>query len=65
MQQSRETASQTAEDAEAANQTLDRIREAINRINHMNLQIAAVAEQQSTTTEEINRNTTTIRDISL
>ncbi|WP_411567257.1 methyl-accepting chemotaxis protein [Pseudomonas sp. KU43P] len=65
MQQSRETASRTAEDAVAANQTLDRIREAIQRINDMNLQIAAAAEQQSVTSEEINRNTTTIRDISL
>ena len=31
----------------------------------MNLQIAAAAEEQSATTEEINRNTTNIRDISL
>ncbi len=65
MQQSRETASKTAEDANAANQTLERIREAIYRINDMNLQIAAAAEQQSATTDEINRNTTNIRDISL
>ncbi|MNR46444.1 Methyl-accepting chemotaxis protein CtpH [compost metagenome] len=43
---------------------LERIREAIARINDMNLQIATAAEQQSATTEEINRNTTNIRDIS-
>jgi methyl-accepting chemotaxis protein len=30
----------------------------------MNLQIATAAEQQSATTEEINRNTSNIRDIS-
>ena len=30
----------------------------------MNTQIATAAEQQSATSEEINRNTTTIRDIS-
>jgi len=65
MQLSRDTASKTAQDAIAANGMLERIREAINRINEMNLQIAAAAEQQSATTEEINRNTTTIRDISV
>jgi len=64
MQQSRDTASQTAEDAGAANEMLGRIRDAITRINDMNLQIATAAEQQSATTEEINRNTTNIRDIS-
>ncbi|MNN67633.1 Methyl-accepting chemotaxis protein CtpH [compost metagenome] len=65
MQFSRDTASKTAQDAIAANGMLECIREAINRINEMNLQIAAAAEQQSATTEEINRNTTTIRDISV
>ncbi|WP_252271582.1 methyl-accepting chemotaxis protein, partial [Pseudomonas subflava] len=64
MQQSRDTASRTADDASAANDMLGRIREAITRINDMNLQIATAAEQQSATTEEINRNTTNIRDIS-
>jgi len=65
MQRSRDTASDTAEDALAANDVLARIREAISRINDMNLQIAAAAEEQSATSEEINRNTTNIRDISL
>ncbi|WP_263143494.1 methyl-accepting chemotaxis protein [Pseudomonas sp. RIT-PI-AD] len=64
MQQSRDTASRTAEDAGAANEMLGRIRDAITRINDMNLQIATAAEEQSATTEEINRNTTNIRDIS-
>ena len=64
MQQSRDTASQTADDASAANAMLGRIRDAITRINDMNLQIATAAEEQSATTEEINRNTTNIRDIS-
>nr|WP_324731179.1 methyl-accepting chemotaxis protein [Pseudomonas sp. IT1137] len=64
MQQSRDSASQTADDAGAANHMLERIREAIGRINDMNLQIATAAEQQSATAEEINRNTTNIRDIS-
>lgn len=64
MQQSRDSASKTAEDASVANDMLIRIREAITRINDMNLQIATAAEEQSATTEEINRNTTNIRDIS-
>lgn len=65
MQQSRETASKTANVANAANDTLERIHDAIYRINDMNLQIAAAAEEQSTTTDEINRNTANIRDIGL
>lgn len=64
MHQNRDIASQTAEDASAANDMLVRIRDSICRINEMNLQIAAAAEQQSATSEEINRNTTIIRDIS-
>ncbi|WP_295476559.1 methyl-accepting chemotaxis protein [uncultured Pseudomonas sp.] len=64
MQKSRDSASRTAEQAGAANDMLARIREAILRINDMNTQIAAAAEQQSATTEEINRNTTNIRDLS-
>jgi methyl-accepting chemotaxis protein len=64
MQQNRDSASQTADDASAANDMLARIRESIGRINDMNLQIATAAEEQSATSEEINRNTTNIRDIS-
>jgi methyl-accepting chemotaxis protein len=64
MHQNRDSASQTADDASAANDMLTRIRESICRINDMTLQIAAAAEQQSATSEEINRNTTNIRDIS-
>jgi methyl-accepting chemotaxis protein len=64
MQQSRDSASQTAQDASAANDMLTQISAAITRINDMNLQIATAAEEQSATTEEINRNTTNIRDIS-
>lgn len=64
MQNSRDVASKTAEEAGAANDMLHRISEAINQINEMNIQIATAAEQQSATNEEINRNTTNIRDIS-
>ncbi|MFO6425251.1 methyl-accepting chemotaxis protein [Motilimonas sp. KMU-193] len=64
IKQSRELASDTSEEANKANDALDVIRSAILQINDMNLQIAAAAEQQSATSEEINRNTTNIRDIS-
>ncbi|MCE0556822.1 MULTISPECIES: methyl-accepting chemotaxis protein [unclassified Motilimonas] len=64
IKQSREMANETSEEAGKANQALDVIRAAIVQINDMNLQIAAAAEQQSATSEEINRNTTNIRDIS-
>ncbi|MCU1716653.1 methyl-accepting chemotaxis protein [Pseudomonas sp. 5P_3.1_Bac2] len=64
MQQSRDSASETAQNASAANTMLSQISAAITRINDMNLQIATAAEEQSATTEEINRNTTNIRDIS-
>ncbi|QEI07300.1 methyl-accepting chemotaxis protein [Pigmentiphaga aceris] len=64
MQQSRQSASRTADEAAAANDILHRIREGILRINDMNTQIATAAEEQSATTEEINRNTNNIRDIS-
>ncbi|MBO1520065.1 methyl-accepting chemotaxis protein [Oceanisphaera pacifica] len=64
MKQSQELAAQTSVDASEANEVLARIREAITRINDMNLQIATAAEEQSATSEEINQNTTNIRDIS-
>ena len=64
MKQSQQLAAQTSVDATEANDVLTRIRDAITRINDMNLQIATAAEEQSATSEEINQNTTNIRDIS-
>ncbi|MHA6963659.1 methyl-accepting chemotaxis protein [Zobellella denitrificans] len=64
MKQSQELAAQTSVDAAEANEVLARIRQAISHINDMNLQIATAAEEQSATSEEINQNTTNIRDIS-
>lgn len=61
---SKNSASSTAENATQANTALESIKEAVNSINEMNVQIATAAEEQSATTEEINRNTTNIRDIS-
>lgn len=64
IKESREVAINTAEEAGKANAALEIIRNAIIQISDMNLQIAAAAEEQSATSEEINRNTTNIRDIS-
>ncbi|WP_022939779.1 methyl-accepting chemotaxis protein [Psychromonas hadalis] len=64
IKESREVAITTSEEASKANEALEIIRTAIVQISDMNLQIAAAAEQQSATSEEINRNTTNIRDIS-
>jgi len=64
IKESYEIATSTSEEAGKANGALEKIRNSIAQISDMNLQIAAAAEQQSATTEEINRNTTNIRDIS-
>jgi len=64
MKESREIAVATAAGSGEANAALEAIRVAVVQINDMNLQIATAAEQQSATAEEINRNTTNIRDIS-
>jgi len=64
IKESREIAVATAAGSDEANAALGAIHTAIVQINDMNLQIAAAAEQQSATAEEINRNTTNIRDIS-
>ena len=63
IKESREIAITTSEEASKANEALESIRSAIVKISDLNLQIAAAAEQQSATTEEINSNTTNIRDI--
>ncbi|WP_191602191.1 methyl-accepting chemotaxis protein [Marinomonas algicola] len=61
---SRENANATQTVASKASSSLNAIRESIIEINNMNVQIATAAEQQSATSNEINRNTTNIRDIS-
>ena len=61
---SRDTASATVEEARESNQTLHNIRDRISEISEMNMQIASAAQQQSVTSEEVNRNTGKIRDIS-
>jgi methyl-accepting chemotaxis protein len=62
--ESRENANSTQKIADQAKLSLEAIRISINEINDMTVQIAAAAEEQSATSNEINRNTTNIRDIS-
>ncbi|MNN93321.1 Methyl-accepting chemotaxis protein CtpH [compost metagenome] len=44
-------------------EALQRIAGAVNLITEMNLQIASAAEEQSSVSEEINRNIEAIRDV--
>jgi methyl-accepting chemotaxis protein len=64
MHQSKGSAVEAVEKAELANNSLQRIRDAIQRISDMNLQIASAAEEQSLVAEEINNNTVNIKDLS-
>lgn len=61
---SRDKASQARTITEEANGVLDEARNHIRQIHEVTVQIAASAEQQSRTTEEINHNTLRIRDLS-
>ncbi|MCG5535859.1 methyl-accepting chemotaxis protein [Ectothiorhodospira mobilis] len=64
MEQGRNRASGTVEQAGSAEQALSRITDAVSRISDMNAQIASAAEEQSTVADEINRNLVHINDIS-
>ena len=64
MHSSHRQAQGSVEQVQQAVAALQRISQAVSTITDMNLQIATAAEEQSATTEEINRNTTKIRDIS-
>jgi methyl-accepting chemotaxis protein len=61
---SKDTAENTVTQAQEANGALERIRDAIQRISDMNMQIASAAEEQSLVAEEINTNTVKIKDLS-
>jgi methyl-accepting chemotaxis protein len=54
---------QGVEQASAAGEALNTINQAVDRINTMNTQIASAAEEQSTVTEEINRNIVNINEV--
>ncbi|WP_311568479.1 methyl-accepting chemotaxis protein [Photobacterium arenosum] len=62
---SKNTASETVATAQEADEALSRIREAIQQINDMNIQIASAAEEQSLVAEDINGNTINIKDLSV
>ncbi len=64
MNESKSTAIDAVEKAQAADGALQRIRDAIQRISDMNMQIASAAEEQSLVAEEINSNTVKIKDLS-
>ncbi|KGY11833.1 chemotaxis protein [Vibrio tubiashii] len=64
MHESKNTAVDAVDKAQAANGALQLIREAIQRITDMTMQIASAAEEQSLVAEEINSNTVKIKDLS-
>lgn len=64
MNTSKETAGSAVLRAEEANNALSSIRDAIQSISDMNIQIASAAEEQSLVAEEINSNTVKIKDLS-
>ncbi len=64
MDNSKQTTTITVEKSQQANATNELISESIRQITDMNLQIASAAEEQSQVAEEMNRNTSNIRDLS-
>lgn len=64
MGNSKHTTTITVEKSQQANATNELISESIRKITDMNLQIASAAEEQSQVAEEMNRNTSNIRDLS-
>jgi len=65
MNLSKDSVSGTVERSQQANEALQRIFNAIQQINDMNLQIASAAEEQSLVAEEINANTIKIKELSV
>lgn len=63
MQTSRERSQQSVEQAALAGNSLETITKAVTEISDMNIQIASAAEEQSSVSEEINRNVTNINQI--
>lgn len=64
MQQSSTYVGNSVEQAQRAASALDGISQRVTQINEMSLQIAAAVEEQSSVSEDINRNITSIRQAS-
>jgi methyl-accepting chemotaxis protein len=64
IESSRLLADRTNQEASKADEILLNIRSSISEINDISVNIASAAQQQSNTSEEINRNAANIRDIS-
>ncbi|MFB2687471.1 methyl-accepting chemotaxis protein [Shewanella mangrovisoli] len=64
MENSHQMAETSVEDAEIASASLEQINGAISHISDMASQIATAAEEQTSVTAEINRNTEAIREVS-
>ncbi|TNF83383.1 methyl-accepting chemotaxis protein [Pseudomonas sp. ICMP22404] len=63
MQNSRRQADSSVEQVTLAVGALQKINQGIEIISEMNIQIASAAEEQSVASEEVNRNLTSIRDV--
>lgn len=63
MEQSRENAILTVSKASDAEESLDKITQAVNTVNDINTLIASAAEEQSAVAEEVNRNINLISSI--
>ncbi|WP_421868466.1 methyl-accepting chemotaxis protein [Motiliproteus sp.] len=64
MGKGRESAERCVQEAQNAEEALDRISESVMMIRDMSTQIATAAEQQSSVSEEMSRNIVAIRDMS-
>ncbi|KHT64748.1 chemotaxis protein [Photobacterium gaetbulicola] len=64
MEDSRKLAETSVDDANSASASLSQINSAVTNISDMATQIASAAEEQSSVTSEITRNTEGIRDVS-
>ena len=63
MEKGREKANESVEQSVKAGEALEAITTVVDRIKSMTMQIASAAEQQSTTTEEVNRSIVSISDV--
>ncbi len=63
MEKTKESSNLTSENTSKVNAALDSMSGAVLDINDVNTQIATAAEEQSSVSEEINRNMTAIRDM--